>query len=69
NAEVTRALGAALHRPAVLPIPGFAMRLVLRGMASAALDSIRAVPGRLLESGFEFKHPTVRAAIDADLHG
>ncbi|MCI0686864.1 MAG: TIGR01777 family oxidoreductase, partial [Sporichthyaceae bacterium] len=33
NAEVTRALGAALHRPAVLPIPGFAMRLVLRGMA------------------------------------
>jgi len=69
NAEVTRALAASLHRPALVPAPAFAMRLVLRGMASAALDSIRAVPGRLHEAGFTFRYPTVRAALDAELRG
>jgi len=68
NAEVTRALGTALHRPAVLPAPAFALRLVLRGMSSAALDSIRAVPGRLHEAGFAFRYPTIQAALDAELH-
>ena len=67
NAEVTRALGTALHRPTVLPAPGFALRLVLGGMSSAALDSIRAVPGRLTEAGFAFRYPTIQAALDAEL--
>ncbi|MGH8836321.1 MAG: TIGR01777 family oxidoreductase [Actinomycetes bacterium] len=67
NAEVTRALGAALHRPTMVPAPGFALRLVLGGMSSAALDSIRAVPGRLTEAGFTFRHPTIEAALDAEL--
>lgn len=67
NAEVTRALGAALHRPTMLPAPGFALRLVLGGMSSAALDSIRAVPGRLTDAGFTFRHATIEAALDAEL--
>jgi len=68
NAEVTRALGAALHRPTMLPAPAFALRLVLGGMSSAALDSIRAVPARLTAAGFTFKYPTIEAALDAELH-
>jgi len=67
NTEVTRALGATLHRPAVLPAPAFALRTVLGGMSSAALDSIRAVPGRLLEAGFTFRYPTIAAALAAEL--
>ena len=68
NAEVTRALGATLHRPTMLPAPAFALRLVLGGMSSAALDSIRAVPARLTAAGFTFTYPTIEAALDAELH-
>ena len=68
NAEVTRALGAALHRRTMLPAPAFALRLLLGGMSSAALDSIRAVPARLTAAGFTFKYPTIEAALDAELH-
>ena len=68
NAEVTRALGATLHRPTMLPAPAFALRLLLGGMSSAALDSIRAVPGRLTAAGFTFTYPTIEAALDAELH-
>ena len=68
NAEVTRVLGATLHRPTMLPAPAFALRLLLGGMSSAALDSIRAVPGRLTAAGFTFTYPTIEAALDAELH-
>ena len=68
NAEVTRVLGATLHRPTMLPAPAFALRLVLGGMSSAALDSIRAVPARLTAAGFTFTYPTIEAALEAELH-
>jgi uncharacterized protein (TIGR01777 family) len=68
NAEFTRALSVAVHRPAVLPAPAFALRLALGQMADAALlSSARAVPSRLLASRFQFAHPNVEQALAAAL--
>ena len=68
NAGFTRDLGRALHRPAVLPAPTFALRLAFGEMADAALlASTRAVPKRLLDAGFVFAHPTLREALAAAL--
>ncbi|MSR83925.1 MAG: TIGR01777 family protein [Candidatus Latescibacteria bacterium] len=58
NAEFTRALGKVLHRPAVCPVPAWALRLALGEMADELLlASTRAMPRRLLESRFRFEHP------------
>jgi uncharacterized protein (TIGR01777 family) len=66
NAEFTKALGRAVHRPAILPAPAFALRIALGQMADEALlTSTRAVPTRLLEAGFRFKHPVVEEALAA----
>ncbi len=69
NGELTKALGKALHRPAIPPIPAFAPRLVLGGelVDALLLASQRVVPTRLLESGFTFAHPTLAGALDAQL--
>jgi hypothetical protein len=64
NAEFTRALGRALHRPAILPAPAFALRLALGSMADEALlASARAFPSRLTTAGFQFTHSTVDEAL------
>jgi uncharacterized protein len=65
NAEFTTTLGRVLHRPAVLPVPALALRLVVgRGMADAALlASSRAVPERLLAAGFQFRFPALEPAL------
>lgn len=63
NAEFTKALGRALHRPAFLPAPGFALRLALGEMASMLLDGQRAVPKKLLELGYKFRHPSLDEAL------
>lgn len=58
NAEFTRALGQALRRPTLLPVPAWAARLALGEMAEELLlASTRAMPRRLLASGFAFTHP------------
>jgi uncharacterized protein (TIGR01777 family) len=62
NVDVARALARALHRPALLPAPAFALRLVLGEFAGDVLASQRALPGRLLESGFGFEHATLDSA-------
>jgi uncharacterized protein len=68
NAEFTRALGKAVHRPAILPAPAFALRLALGAMANEALlASVRVVPAKLGNAGFQFTHPTVDAALGAEL--
>ena len=62
------ALGRALHRPAVLPAPAFALRLLLGEMADALLlASTKAVPERLTSAGFEFRHPRLDDALRAAL--
>jgi uncharacterized protein (TIGR01777 family) len=66
NEDFTRALAGALHRPALLPVPAFALRLAVGEMADAALlASCRAVPARLLASGFRFAHPEIAGALRA----
>jgi uncharacterized protein (TIGR01777 family) len=68
NAEFTRALARQVHRPAVLPVPAFALRLALGQMADEALlASARVVPAKLLSAGFEFAHPTVDEALGTAL--
>jgi hypothetical protein len=57
NTEVTRALARALHRPAALPVPGAALRLVLGEFSSEVLGSIRALPAVLAADGFTWQHP------------
>ncbi|WP_337059585.1 TIGR01777 family oxidoreductase [Kineococcus sp. G2] len=57
NAEVTRALGRALHRPALLTVPRPALRLALGEFSEQVLASQRVVPRALLDAGFRFQHP------------
>lgn len=65
NREVTAAMGRVLRRPTLFPAPAAALRLVLGEMAGDVLGSTRAVPTRLLESGFEFAFPGLEQAIGA----
>jgi len=69
NAEFSRALGRALHRPALVPAPKPALRLLLGGELADNLlfTSLRVVPTALLASGFAFEHETVEAALAAAL--
>jgi len=64
NAEFTRALGEALHRPTVFPLPAFAARLVFGEMAdNLLLASTRVNPARLLASGYAFRFPKLPEAL------
>jgi uncharacterized protein (TIGR01777 family) len=63
NAELSRALGHALHRPALLPVPGFALRLLYGDMSIIVTTGQRAVPRRLEELGFTFGHPDLEPAL------
>jgi uncharacterized protein (TIGR01777 family) len=65
NREFTRALGAALHRPTLLPVPATFLRLALgRDMADQLLlASARVRPARLLDHGFQFDQPELAGAL------
>ena len=63
NAEFTRALGHALHRPAVLAVPAFALHVMFGDMAEVLLGSQRALPEAALAAGFEFAYPEINAAL------
>jgi len=66
NRDFARALGRAMHRPAVMPAPAFALRLLLGEMADALLLSgQRAVPANCQRLGFAFQYPTLDAALAA----
>ncbi len=66
--EFVKALGRSLGRPAFLPAPAWAVRLLLGEMADAALlASTRVVPARLVAAGFHFKYPELPSALAAAL--
>ncbi|MDT0264897.1 TIGR01777 family oxidoreductase [Streptomyces sp. DSM 44915] len=67
NREVTRIMGRVLHRPAVLPVPKFALRIVVGQFTEDIVGSQRVLPARLTTAGFTFQHPTAEAAIRAAL--
>lgn len=62
NRDVVAALAHAFHRPAVVPVPAFALRLALRDFSSEVLGSVRAVPAALERSGFVPEHPDLASA-------
>jgi uncharacterized protein (TIGR01777 family) len=63
NREIVTALARAVHRPAVVPVPAFAIRTALGGLGQELLTDQRAVPPRLLEAGFTFRHPDLDSAV------
>jgi len=64
----TSTLGRVLHRPAVLPVPGFAMRLLLGEVASVLLDGQHVLPRRSQAAGYVFEHAQLEGAL-GDLLG
>ncbi|VFA95024.1 Epimerase family protein SA0724 [Nocardia farcinica] len=66
NAEFSRALARALHRPSALMVPAFALRAVVGEFADEAiLRGPRAIPAALEEAGYSFRHPTIGTALTA----
>ncbi|HET6478978.1 MAG TPA: TIGR01777 family oxidoreductase [Actinoplanes sp.] len=65
NNDFTKALAAAVHRPALLTVPGPALYLALGELAGESLRSQRVVPGVLERAGFRWTYPTIEAGIQA----
>jgi uncharacterized protein (TIGR01777 family) len=63
QAEVMKALGAELGRPALLPAPALALKVALGGFAADILASARVMPSVLTASGFVFEHETIKSAM------
>jgi uncharacterized protein (TIGR01777 family) len=68
NSDFTKKFAIAMDRPALLPVPGFALKAVFGEFAQALLDSSRAVPSALVADGFSFKFSSLEEAL-ADLTG
>ncbi len=67
NREFSKALGRALHRPAIAPVPGFAIRALYGGMAKLVVEGQNAVPRRALELGYRHRHPDLDEALRSAL--
>jgi len=63
NRDFTAALARAVHRPAVLPVPGIALRLALGEMATMLLSGQRVVPAAATAAGFQFAYPELAPAL------
>ena len=63
NAEFTTTLAKALHRPAFMHVPAFALRLAMRESSAMLLASQRVVPNLALAHGFQFDYPTLDSAL------
>ncbi|HEY2631193.1 MAG TPA: TIGR01777 family oxidoreductase [Solirubrobacteraceae bacterium] len=67
NRDFSRALGHALRRPALLPVPGAALRLMYGEMAMIVTGGVRALPARALMWGYKFRYAQLDAALVAAL--
>jgi uncharacterized protein (TIGR01777 family) len=65
NEEFTRELAAALNRPAFFPVPKFALRVLMGEMAEVMTASYRVVPQAALDTGYRFKHPDLKLALES----
>ena len=65
NQEFTGALARALHRPALFPVPGFAIKILIGGFSSEVLGSARVLPKALQEHGFIWDYPHLTKALEA----
>ena len=68
NRELSHALGHALHRPALLPVPGAALALLYGEMAQIVTTGARVLPAKPLMLGYEFRHPHLDEALGAALN-
>ena len=64
NAEFSRALGKALHRPAFMPAPPFALKLAMGEMSELVLASQKVEAKKIESAGFVFKFPKIQEALD-----
>jgi uncharacterized protein len=69
NKELSRALGRVLRRPAFAPVPGLAVKALYGEMATVVTTGQRAVPGRLMELGYEFRQPDLETALRGAIAG
>ncbi|NQD95405.1 TIGR01777 family protein [Pseudomonas sp. CrR25] len=69
NTEFAQALGRALHRPALVPLPAFILRVGLGELSGLLLGGQRALPTRLSEAGFRFRFTDLDAALEDILAG
>jgi NAD dependent epimerase/dehydratase family enzyme len=67
NAEFTKALGAALGRPTIFPVPEFGLKLLFGEMSELVLGSQRVLPKAAEAGGYRFKHPAVGPALADEL--
>lgn len=67
NRELTAALAATVHRPAVLSVPVPVLRTVIGGASSELLSSARVLPRRLQAAGYQYQHPGIAEALAAEL--
>ncbi len=67
NRDFSKALGRALHRPAIAPVPALAVKLLFGEMAEIVLAGQRAVPGKALALGHAFQHPDLDEALRSAL--
>jgi uncharacterized protein (TIGR01777 family) len=63
NAELSRTLGRVLGRPAVLPVPAFALKALYGEMGDIVITGQRAEPARLEQLGYGFRHPDLEPAL------
>jgi uncharacterized protein (TIGR01777 family) len=63
NRDFGKAVGRVLHRPALMRVPAFALKLVLGEMSMVVLEGQRVIPQRLVEAGFQFSHPELQEAV------
>ncbi|HTU45796.1 MAG TPA: TIGR01777 family oxidoreductase [Bryobacteraceae bacterium] len=63
NAQFTKALAHAVHRPAILPVPKFALKLALGEAAGFLLQSLRVMPEGTMQGGFRFDYPQLAEAL------
>ena len=65
NREFTKTLGQVLNRPTIFPMPAFAARIAFGEMADELLlSSTRVIPKKLMDSGYEFRHPELGGAFE-----
>ncbi len=63
NKEFTRVLASTLHRPALVPVPRFALRLIFGDMSSMLTSSQKCAPEGISKLDFRFRHPGLRNAL------
>jgi uncharacterized protein (TIGR01777 family) len=63
NESFGKVIGKVMHRPAFMPAPSFAMRLIFGEMADVLLEGQQAVPDKLQDAGFSFEYPTAESAL------